>query len=146
MRIAMTAAAACVWSGVLTTTASTFGARSSSSLRKSRYVLACENFSAFFARRDSSMSERAPAAPEAGGQVAGVVIPLAAAADAGERQPLVGRALLAEGQAPARPDAETRQRRGLQETATAETTVHAMLLPIREGRDAGPFAIAVYWN
>src|SRR5262245_29709424 len=59
----MTAAWACVWSGVLTVTASICLPISSSILRKSLYFLACGNWDALPPRVLSSMSHRATMLP-----------------------------------------------------------------------------------
>ena len=57
--MAATAATACVWSGVLTTTASICRCNSSSILRKSTYRLACGNFLWVSSARRSSTSHSA---------------------------------------------------------------------------------------
>ena len=89
MFIAMAAATACVWSGVLTVTASIDLPSLSSISRKSVNFSALVYFSAALSRRLVSTSQMATMSPCLGG-VAGVAFALAADADAAEADFLVG--------------------------------------------------------
>ena len=87
MRMAVTAAGACVWSGVDTTTASIFESSSWRSSRKSLYFLASLCFPAIWSSRSWSMSQMATIWPVARRVRCRSSFP--ADADAGDVQSLV---------------------------------------------------------